>query len=66
MVHHIVVVGAIVLVDALHGLDQLASDPLGARQIAVADRLVVTKLETGQRVWAVCWRHCARSTPARR
>ncbi len=42
------VVGVIVLVDALHGLDQLASDPLGARQIAVADRLVMTKLETGQ------------------
>ena len=43
LVHHLVVAEVIVLVDALYGLAQLAEDPLGARQVAAADRLIVTK-----------------------
>lgn len=45
LVHHIVVGETIVCVDALHGLAQLAGEPLGRRQAETADRLVVTKLD---------------------
>ena len=45
LVHHLVVAEVIVMVDALHGLAQLAEDPLGARQVAAADRLIVTKAD---------------------
>ena len=45
LVHHIVVSEIVVAVDAVHGLDQLRSEPLGRRQVEVADRLVVTKID---------------------
>lgn len=45
LVHHLVVAEVIVLVDALHGLAQLAEDPLGARQVVAAGRLIVTKAD---------------------
>jgi G3E family GTPase len=43
--HHILVSEVIVTVDALHGLDQLASEPLGRAQVQLADRLVITKVD---------------------
>lgn len=45
LVHHIVVSEIVVVVDALHGLEQLRSEPLGRRQIEIADRLVVAKVD---------------------
>jgi G3E family GTPase len=45
LVHHIVVSETIVCVDALYGLAQFRSEPLSRRQAAVADRLIVTKLD---------------------
>jgi G3E family GTPase len=45
LVHHIVVSETIVCIDALHGLAQFRSEPLSRRQAAVADRLIVTKLD---------------------
>lgn len=45
LVYHIVVSEVIVVVDALHGLSQLRTEPLGRRQIDVADRLIVTKAD---------------------
>jgi G3E family GTPase len=45
LVHHIRVDEIVVLVDALHGLAQLATDPLGRAQIAAADRVIVTKVD---------------------
>ncbi|MCO5082938.1 MAG: GTP-binding protein [Rhizobiaceae bacterium] len=48
LVHHIVVGETIVCVDALHGLAQLAGEPLGRRQAETADRLVVTKLDEAE------------------
>jgi G3E family GTPase len=42
---HIVVSEIVVAVDALHALSQLASEPLGRRQIEIADRLIVTKVD---------------------
>ncbi|MDQ3654651.1 MAG: GTP-binding protein [Chloroflexota bacterium] len=45
LVYHIVVSETVVAVDAVYGLDQLRSEPLGRRQVEVADRLVVTKIE---------------------
>ncbi len=45
LVHHIVVSEIVVAVDAVHGLDQLRSERLGRRQVEVADRLVVTKID---------------------
>jgi len=45
LVHHIVVREVIVAVDALHALAQLRSEPLGRRQIEIADRLIVTKTD---------------------
>src|SRR5258708_2620122 len=45
LLHHIVVSEIVVSVDALHGLDQLRSEPLGRRQVEVADRLGVTKVD---------------------
>lgn len=43
LVHHVLVEEVVVAVDALHGLAQLRTEPLGRRQVASADRLVVTK-----------------------
>jgi len=45
LAHHILVSEVIVAVDALHGLDQLASEPLGRAQVQLADRLVITKVD---------------------
>lgn len=45
LVNHIVVGETIVAVDALHALAQLATEPLGRRQVGAADRIVLTKTE---------------------
>jgi G3E family GTPase len=45
LVHHIIVNEVLVTVDALHGLSQLRSEPLGRRQIEIADCLMITKLD---------------------
>lgn len=48
LVHHILVTDVIVTVDALHGLAQLQSEPLGRKQIEIADRLILTKLDAAE------------------
>jgi G3E family GTPase len=48
LIHHIVVSEIVVSVDALHGLDQLKREPLGRRQVEIADRLVVTKVDAAE------------------
>lgn len=45
LINHIVVDGTIVAVDALHALAQLATEPLGRRQVEAADRLILTKAD---------------------
>jgi G3E family GTPase len=45
LVNHIKVGEVIVAVDGLHALSQLKSEPLGRRQIEVAGRLVITKVD---------------------
>ncbi len=45
LVHHIVVSEIVVAADALHALTQLRTEPLGRRQVEMADRLVVTKVD---------------------
>ena len=45
LVYHIVVSEIVVTVDALHALAQLRNEPLGRRQIEIADRLIVTKVD---------------------
>lgn len=45
LVYHIVVSEILVTVDALHGLSQLRSEPLGRRQIEIADCMMITKLD---------------------
>jgi G3E family GTPase len=45
LVYHIVVSEIVVTVDALHALAELRGEPLGRRQIEVADRLIVTKTD---------------------
>lgn len=45
LVNHIVVSEVLVTVDAIHALSQLRSEPLGRRQIEIADRIIVTKLD---------------------
>lgn len=45
LLHHILVSEIVVAVDALNALDQLRNEPLGRRQVEVADRLVVTKVD---------------------
>ncbi len=45
LVYHIVVGEIIVAVDGLHALSQLRSEPLGRRQIEIADHLIVTKAD---------------------
>lgn len=45
LVHHIMVSEILVTVDALHGLSQLREEPLGRRQIEIADCLMITKLD---------------------
>lgn len=48
LVHHLRVEEVVVAVDALHGLAQLRSEPLGRRQVAAADRIVVTKTDAAE------------------
>lgn len=43
LVNHIVIDETIVVVDALHGLAQLQTEPLGRRQIGAADQLILSK-----------------------
>ena len=43
LVNHIVIDETLVVVDALHGLAQLSTEPLGRRQIGAADRLILSK-----------------------
>lgn len=45
LVNHIVIEQTIVVVDALHGLAQLQTEPLGRRQIGAADRLILSKTD---------------------
>jgi G3E family GTPase len=45
LVNHIVIEETLVVVDALHGLAQLQSEPLGRRQIGAADRLILSKTD---------------------
>jgi len=45
LINHIVVDETIVAVDALHGLAQLMTEPLGRRQVGAADRFVLTKTD---------------------
>jgi G3E family GTPase len=45
LVHHLRVRETVVLVDALHAPAQLVHEPLGRRQIASADRLILTKAD---------------------
>lgn len=45
LVYHIIVSEVVVIVDALHALTQLRTEPLGRKQIEAADRLVVTKVD---------------------
>jgi G3E family GTPase len=48
LVHHIVVSEIVVTVDALHALAELRGEPLGRRQIEVADRMIVTKTDEAE------------------
>jgi len=50
LVYHIVVSEIIVAVDAMHSLSQLKNEPLGRRQIEIADHLVVTKVNVSDDV----------------
>lgn len=45
LVHHILVSEVLVTVDALHALAQLRSEPLGRRQVEIADCFIITKLD---------------------
>ncbi len=45
LVHHIIVSEVLVTVDALHALEQLRSEPLGRRQIEIADCFMITRLD---------------------
>ena len=45
LVYHVVVSEVVVIVDGLHSMAQLHSEPLGRRQIETADRLVLTKID---------------------
>jgi G3E family GTPase len=46
LVNHIVIEDTVVAVDALHALAQLATEPLGRRQVGAADRIILTKTRT--------------------
>jgi G3E family GTPase len=45
LAYHVLVGEVVVAVDALHGLELLASEPLGRAQVQLADRLVTTKVD---------------------
>lgn len=48
LVHHIVIGEIVVAVDALNASAHLAGEPLGRRQIEIADRLVITKVDRAE------------------
>jgi len=48
LVYHVLVSEIVVTVDALNALAELRGEPLGRRQIEVADRLVVTKTDEAE------------------
>ena len=48
LVYHVVVSEIIVAADARHAMSQLRSEPLGRRQIEIADRIVVTKIDEAE------------------
>lgn len=50
LVNHIIIEETLVVVDALHGLAQLQSEPLGRRQIGAADRLILSKSDVADPV----------------
>lgn len=45
LAYHIVISEIVVAVDAVYGLEQLRKEPLSRRQMELADRLVVTKVD---------------------
>ncbi len=45
LVHHIIVIETLVMVDALHSLSQLRSEPLGRKQIEIADCMMISKID---------------------
>ena len=45
LVNHIVIEQTIVVVDALHGLAQLQTEPLGRQQIGAADQVILSKTD---------------------
>jgi G3E family GTPase len=45
LAYHIVISEIVVAVDAVYGLEQLRQEPLSRRQMELADRLIVTKLD---------------------
>lgn len=45
LAHHIVISEIAVAVDAVYGLEQLRQEPLSRRQMELADRLIVTKID---------------------
>lgn len=45
LAYHIVISDIVVAVDAVYGLEQLRQEPLSRRQMELADRLVVTKVD---------------------
>ena len=46
LTHHLRLTAIIVMVDAQHGLAQLASDPLGRAQVSAADALILIKTDS--------------------
>jgi G3E family GTPase len=54
LVNHIVVTEVIVAVEAPNGLSQLAGERLARRQIEVADRLIVTKIDAAEARATAC------------
>jgi G3E family GTPase len=45
LAYHIVISEIVVAVDAIYGLEQLRQEPLSRRQMELADRLIVTKVD---------------------
>ncbi len=48
LVNHIVVSEILVMVDGLHAMSQLRTEPLGRRQVEIADRFMISKLDETQ------------------
>ena len=48
LAYHIVISEIVVAVDAVYGLEQLRQEPLSRRQMELADRLVVTKIDEAE------------------